>query len=247
MSSLGSIVSEALSSGLVPTGVSDYDMSYQISPIILVGGIAANAAGGQMPIISLFGQSTAFNGTASILGGLDNFLARYLVIPGGQLISNAIGTYPFANQQVAANAIIQNPLNVSVMMIAPVRDAGGMTAKLPNFTSLQNSLQAHNNAGGTYNVATPAFIYTNCLLTSIQDVTSGETKQKQIMFQWDFVQPLISQQAATSAYNTFMGKVASGQQLNPNQLPTVGPAGGVSQGAAPSNSSGSVITYPNSP
>jgi len=209
MSAIPSIVSEALSSGLIPSGVSDYDMSYQISPIILV--------------------------------------ARYIVIPGGTLISNAIGTYPFANQQVAANALIQNPLNVSVMMIAPVRDAGGYNSKLANFTSLQNALQAHNNAGGTYNVATPAFIYTNCLLTAMQDITSGETKQKQVIFQWDFIQPLLTQQAATSAYNALYAKVSSGQQIGPNQLPGVGPAGGVAQGASPTNSVGSTITYPISP
>lgn len=222
-----------------PAGLSEYENAYEISPILLVGGIAANAQGGILPITQFLGAP----------GGGGSF--RFVPIPGGSLISNAIGTYPFANQQVAANAIIQQPLNISLLMYAPVREEeGGYASKLSLFTSLQNTLQAHNNAGGSYNVVTPAFIYQGCLLAGLQDVTSGETKQKQVHWQWDFTAPLITQQQADQAYNSLMGKVAAGQQVtspnwsNNNSLSGT-PQSNASPGAAPN--SGSSITYPSGP
>lgn len=211
-----------------------YDLSFQVSPIILVGGIAAGTLGGMLPIISLTGQAAALvQGIAT--GGItsDAFFAKFLPIPGSTIISNAVGTYPFANQQVAANAIIQQPLNISLEMIAPVKERGGYLTKLAIFTALQSSLLAHNNAGGTYNIATPAYIYTNCLMTGMTDITSGETNQKQVKWQLDFVQPLITQQQATSAYNSLMGKAASGQQITSPQWSGQGIAAGTpAQGAA---------------
>ena len=95
----------------------------------------------------------------------------------------------------------------------PVKDTAGYLTKLAIFTSLQNALQAHCSAGGTFNIATPAFIYTNCLLTMMQDITSGTTNQKQIMYQLDFEQPLITQAQATAALNTLMGRLSGGQQV----------------------------------
>jgi len=243
-----SIISSALSAGVLPSYISSYDLAYQVSPIILVGGIAADAIGGMMPILSLLGQSPL--GLLSQITGVDNYQARFLPIPGGTLISNAVGTYPFANQQVAANAIIQQPLNISLLMHAPVRDVGGYLDKLSIFTALQNSLQAHNNAGGTYNIATPAFIYTDCLMTSMQDVTSGETKQQQVQWQIDFVKPLITQQQAAAAFNSLMGKVSSGAQVTtPNWSGGDATSGTPAQTTSPNFSgvTGSVITFPTGP
>lgn len=233
-------VSGALLAALTnPAGLSQYESTYEISPILLVGGIAANAPQGMLPISQFLG---APNGGGSI---------RFIQIPGGTLISNAIGTYPFANQQVAANAIIQQPLNTSLLMIAPVREEeGGYYGKLALFTSLQNTLQAHNNAGGSYNVVTPAFIYQSCLLPSLQDVTSGETKQKQVHWQWDFTAPLLTQQQATAAYNSLMGKVAAGQQVTDSNWSNNNSLSGSPQSnaspLAPQNS-GSAIIYPTGP
>ncbi|WP_253586648.1 hypothetical protein [Burkholderia cenocepacia] len=164
--------------------------------------------------------------------GLDNFFARFIVLPGGTIINNAVGTYPFANQQVAGNAIVMQPKNVSLLMIAPVKDAGGYLTKTAIFTSLQSSLEAHCAAGGTFHVATPARIYTNCILTSMTDVTSGEGKQQQIQWQLDFVQPLLTQQAASSAFGALMSKIAGGQQVtSPAWSGTVAAAGSAVQGA----------------
>ncbi|MBU9228205.1 hypothetical protein [Burkholderia multivorans] len=213
---------------------SAYDLSFQVSPIILNGGIVANTLGGMMPIIGLVGQLGALAQSVLSSGsvGLDNFFARFVVLPGGTIINNAVGTYPFANQQVAGNAIVMQPKNVSLLMIAPVKDTGGYLTKLAIFTSLQSSLEAHCAAGGTFHVATPARIYTNCILTSMTDVTSGEGKQQQIQWQLDFVQPLLTQQAASSAYGALMSKLAGGQQVtSPAWSGAVAAAGSAVQGA----------------
>lgn len=187
-----------------------YDLAFQVSPIILVGG----SYGAGMPIIGLVGQLAAL-AQGVVAGGVstDAFFARFLPLPGGTLISNAIGRYPFANQQVAANAVIQQPLNISLRMICPVRETGGYLTKLAILTSLQTSLQAHCSAGGTFNIATPGLIYTNCIMTGMTDITSGTTNQKQVEFQLDFEQPLITQAAATAALNTLMGKLTNGGQV----------------------------------
>jgi hypothetical protein len=208
----------------VSSGVrSVYDLSFQVSPIILNGGIVANTLGGMMPIIGLTGQLAALAGgviSGAINGqapSLDDFYARFVPVPGGTVISNAIATFPFANQSVAANAIIEQPLAVSLLMIAPVKDAGGYLSKLAIFTALRTSLRSHNAAGGTYHIATPSFIYTNCIMTGMQDVTSGEGgRQQQIMWQLDFIKPLITENDALSAQNSLISKVTGGQQIIPS-------------------------------
>lgn len=197
-----------------------YDLAFQVSPIILVGGIAANTLGGMLPIIALGGQvAAAVQGALSGGVNTDAFFARYVPVPGSTLINQSIATYPFANQATAANATIQQPLNISLRMIAPVKDTAGYLTKTAIWVSLQNSLVAHNAAGGTYTIATPWFIYTGCLLTAITDTTGGDTKQQQIMAQWDFVQPLTTQMQANSAYNSLMSKLSGGAQVGPATAP----------------------------
>jgi hypothetical protein len=203
-------------SGFVATAArAAYTLAFQVSPIILQGGIAAGTPGGMLPIIALTGQLVSFVQGAVTNSGLTtaDFFAQFLPIPGATLINNAIGTYPFANQQVAANAIIQQPLNISLLMNAPVNSEGGYLTKLPIFTALQSSLQLHNNSGGTYSIATPAYIYTNCLMTGMSDVTGSDSKQNQTIWQLDFVQPLITLAQAAQAQNGLMSKLTSGAQL----------------------------------
>lgn len=191
---------------------SAYDIAFQVSPIILTGGSVANTNGSALPIIALMGQAAAFAQGALTNGfSLDDFYARFVPMPGSTVISNAIGTYPFANQDVAANAIIRQPLNISLQMIAPVKSGGGYLTKLAIFTALQQSLASHNAAGGTYSIATPSYVYTNCIMVAMTDITSGETRQQQIMWQLDFVQPLITQQQAQASQNGLMSKIAGGQ------------------------------------
>ena len=223
---------------------STYDLAFQVSPIILVDGIAANSIGGKLPIIALVGQLGSF-AQGALTDGSDPYFARYVPIPGSTLISNTIGTYPFANQQVAANAIIQQPLNISLLMIAPVKDTAGYLTKLATFTALQNSLQQHNALGGRYHVATPSFIYTDCLMTAMTDITSGEGNQKQIQYQIDFTRPLVTKQQASEAYNGQYARIANGQPVgtNPSGIQAItGPAQGVTPATAPS-SYASVVSY----
>lgn len=198
-----------------PAAATGYDLAFQVSPIILVGGIASNTLGGMLPIIALTGQIASFAQGAASSGSLnaDDFFARFVPVPGSTLVSQQVAQYPFANQTIAANATIQNPLSISLRMIAPVKDTAGYLTKLAIWSSLQSSLIAHNAAGGTYTVATPAKIYTNCLLLDVTDVTGGGTKQQQIEYQWSFVQPLITQEQATAAYNSLMSKLTSGAQV----------------------------------
>jgi hypothetical protein len=199
---------------------SAYDLAFQVSPIILVGGIAANALGGMMPIIGLTGQLASFAQGVLSSGSInaDDFFARFVPIPGSTLISNAVGTYPFANQQVAGNAIITQPKNVSLLMIAPVKSAGGYLTKLAILEALRTSLESHCAAGGTFHIATPAHVFTNTILTSMTDVTDGSSKQQMISFQLDFFQPLITQDSAQNALNSLMGKLTGGQQIVPSGL-----------------------------
>ena len=231
-----------------------YDLSFQVSPIILVGGIVANTLGGMMPIIGLTGQLLALAQGVLSTGSLstDDFFAKFVPIPGSSLISNQVATYPFANQNVAGNAIITQPKNVSLLMIAPVKNTGGYLTKLALFESLRTSLEAHCAAGGTFHVATPAHIYTNCILTSMTDATGGEGRQQMIQFQLDFVQPLVTQQAAQSALNALISKVTGGNQVIPSGLAgtsiwssAAAAVGSAAQGAAQgiSNMAGAVSKF----
>jgi hypothetical protein len=200
-----------------PAFATAYDLAFQISPIILVGGIASNTLGGMLPIIGLTGQLAGAVQGAISSGGMstDDFFARFIPVPGSTLVNQQIATYPFANQQVAANATIQQPLNISLRMICPVKDTAGYLTKTAILTALQNSLAAHNAAGGRYHIATPAYIYTDTLLTQMTDATGGAGKQQMIEFQLDFVKPLVTQQGATSAFNSLMSKLSSGGQVTP--------------------------------
>jgi len=184
--------------------MAQYDLAFQISPIILQGGVVATTQGGILPITNLMTTFVDDQGQPT---------PRFQPLPGGTLISQAIGMYPFANQQVAANATIQQPLTISLVMTAPVSAQGGYLSKLPAFTSLQQTLQNHNASGGTYLVATPAFLYSNLVMTAMTDVTSEESRQRQIEWQFDFIAPIVSQAQAQAAQNSLMQTLSNGNQI----------------------------------
>lgn len=220
------------------SGLSQFQLSYEISPIILVGGIASDVPGGMVPIISLI-QAQDFKGGLLSQGSdtsFNDFVGHFSPIPGGTLIDVQYGTYPFANQQVAANAAIFQPLRVSLLMVAPAPAGGGYPQKLTAFTSLQQTLQQHMLKGGTFTVATPAFIYPPALLSSLRDVTSGEGRQVQTAWQWDFYCPLLTLAAAQAAQNSLMSKITGGTQLSgdpPSASGTASSVGDPSSGIAP--------------
>lgn len=199
----------------------DFKLSYQISPIILTYGIAGAAPGGMVPIISLT-ESNNFDFGLLSSGGPDlapdDFFAQFEPLAGATLQENAIGEYPFANQATAGNAVIADPLVVSLRMHCPVRQPGGYAAKLATMTALKSSLDQHIGAGGTFTVATPSYIYTNCILLRLVDVSEGvgDTKQVQTTWQWDFRKPLLTEEDAAGAQNSLMGKINSQTVLAKN-------------------------------
>lgn len=194
---------------------SAFQLSFQISPIILSGGIATYITGGLLPIVALTQAASYVNGLLSgdIDVDLDNFLCHFQPISGSTLISNEIGNYPFANQEIAANAIIAQPLRVSLMMSAPVSASAGYISKFVTMTALQASLAQHNALGGTYIVATPSFIYNNCILKSVSDVSSGQSKQAQQQWRFDFDQPLITQSQADQVVGNLLSKIDGGSKV----------------------------------
>lgn len=188
-----------------------YDLAFQISPIALTGGIASDIPGGAMPIAMLLGGLLGFVQGAITTGGLSmqDFPWRFIPQEGAQVISQSLGEYPFANRQIAANATIENPLNISYRMIDPVNTVGGYLTKLPMFTSLRESLNSHNNKGGTYTIIMPSLILKDCVLL---DMVSSDSPGQQQQAAWtlNFRKPLISAQAGVQAFNGLMSILDSG-------------------------------------
>jgi hypothetical protein len=177
-----------------------------------------------LPIIAIT-QSADYNqgllqGAADI--DLDEYFARFKVIPGSTLVNNQIGQYPFANQTVAANAIIAQPLTISLEMICPPRNSGDIAAHLNVLTALQQAFAQHTSLGGYYVVATPSQIYPNCILLGVRDITSGENKLTGIHWQFDFVQPLLALSQQQTTYNSLLSIMAN--QLPPGTVPGITPA-----------------------
>jgi len=195
-------------------GAASYRIAFELSPIILVNGIAQNFPGQILPIMFI---TQALDFASGILGGadidLESFFARFVPLPGSTLISQQLGEYPFANQNVAANAVIFDPLNISFRMICPAFGDGSYALKLATMTTLQASLSAHNQAGGTYLLITPSFIYQDCVMLRMHDVTAGQSAQVQTAWQMDFRQPLLTLQSALAAQNSLMSQITNGTMV----------------------------------
>ncbi len=185
--------------------IEQFRRDYQIAPILLINGIAASAIHGQMSVLSLTeGQEDV------VYASVDDYFAHFKPIPGGTIVDFSFAEYPFASMSMAANAAVQNALKFSLRMECPVRTGrNSYPAIQAIITRLQQQLTAHILAGGSFTVATPGVIYQNCLLTGVRDITSAADKKVQQAFQWDFIQPLVTQQAATQTYNNLYNKLAN--------------------------------------
>lgn len=197
-------------------GLAAFKLAFQLSPIVLNNGIASAIPGGSLPIIAI---TEALDFTVGILSGgenieLDDFFANFQPIPGGNIISQLIGKYPFANQSVAANAVIAQPLQISMLMVCPVREPLGYYTKVATMLALQAALKQHNLSGGTYTIVTPAAFYDNCVMLSMTDVSNTESKQVQNAWRLDFEQPLLTLQQAQQQMNSTMSKISSGTQTD---------------------------------
>lgn len=225
---------------MTSSGRSQFASNYELCPIILVGGIAANVQGGKMLVTQLLQTETV---QESDLSEAQAPFARFRPVPGGELIANEVGHYAFANQSVAANAIIVNPLRFSMLMTCPAQGDGGWSLKTAIMTNLSASLRQHCAQGGYFIVATPAMQYDSALLLTLRDVSGGESNQPQYMFQWDFEQPLLTQQQAAQSLNSLLSKIDSGTRVNVDSNGAISWSGLNNSQGAP----GTAASPPNAP
>lgn len=232
-------------------GRSIYQLGFEICPILFQGGIAQNMPGNVLPIMAI---TEAANFVDGLISGsqisLAQFFAHFRPLGGTQLVANQLGAYPFANQVVAGNAIIRQPLEISLEMACPAKNDLGYFIKLGIMTLLRRTLDSHNAQGGTYIVVTPSQIYEGCVLIDLTCGEDSDDKQPQSLWRWDFVQPLLTVQAATGVMNTMMSKI-NGQLPNSGALSgsnvTVGaPMGSAGAASIPaaSNLTGVIATAP---
>lgn len=216
-----------------------YRLAFEASPIILQGGIAG-IVGGYLPIIAL---TESINFATGLLSGasedltIDNMFAHFRPVAGSTLIANRIGKYTFANQTVAANAIIADPLRVSILMVCPAKGSGGVAVKFATMVALQKTLQLHSSQGGTYIIMTPAGYWPNAVLLSLVDASSGDAKMPQETWKWDFEQPLITLAQAAQVQNQLMSQITNG-------LPTDGATSGPGTIISDPASGGAAATQP---
>ena len=222
---------------MLSPGLAEFKLSFQLCPIFLVGGIASQMPGNTLPIISItqsqdfsFGVLSASNDI-----NLDGYFANFQPMPGSTLIDNQIGMYPFANQAVAANAIIAMPLTISMLMLCPVGNNTGYSGKLATMIALQAALKQHNASEGTYTVITPSYYYSNCIMTGMKDVTGAQTKQVQEAYQLDFVKPLLTLEDAQAAQNNLMGKISGGVELSGDPPSATGISGNLASARGATN------------
>lgn len=220
-----------------------FRLAFEASPIVLQGGIASAVPGGYLPIIAL---TESINFATGLLSGaseeltVDTMFAHFRPVAGATLVENRLGKYTFANQAVAANAIIRDPLHVSLLMVCPAKGPGGVAVKLATMVALQAALNLHANQGGTYIIATPSGFWPNAILLRLSDASSGDAKMPQEAWRFDFEQPLITLSQAAGAQNQLMSSITNGTPTDgatsgPSVTPGV-PASGAAASTAPASS-----------
>jgi hypothetical protein len=207
----------------MPSSNTAAQLSYQICPIVLTGGVAGQVPAGILPMLSLFYASGTALELPYDISDLDDAFGSFNVLPGGTLIQQSVGKYPFANQYVAANATIREPLTISVIMDAPMRGSNAWNVKQTVMTALKATLDAHNNNGGTYTVVTPAYVYQNLIMTALTDNSRGNSPLPQNAWRFDFEKPLVTLADAQGAQNQLMGRLT-------NQVFTLGNQTGNQEG-----------------
>lgn len=189
-----------------------WQLAMEITPILLTGGIASNI-GGILPIVALTeGANLLVSIAESGNLSLNNSFARYKILPGAKLVNNQVSTMPFANQAVAANAIITQPTSLSYKMVCPAgQNSGGSALKLLTMMSLKSSLNQHAQAGGLYTCIHPSGIANSGILLGLTDISAeSENGQAQDVWQWDFFFPLVTLQQAAQSQSNLMQSLTNG-------------------------------------
>jgi hypothetical protein len=228
-------------------GIAAWQLAFEITPILLKGGIVSKVwPGGTLPILL---ATEAINFPLGIMSAgnmpsLDDAFAHFQPAQGAVVIDQAIASYPFANQAVAANSLISQPLRVSMQMTCPVRGPLAYWRKLAQMELLIQALKFHNFSGGLYHILTPSYVYTNCVMRSMRDISSAGTKQVQTMWMLDFESPLLTLEDATGAeqvLNNILDTITNGGQQNgmpqtssiPTSTATTNPPAALATGLGP--------------
>lgn len=185
-----------------------FKLTFEISPILLVGGIASDIPGGVMPIAVLTEGLSIVNGLLHGEIGKGP-TAAFTPMAGTTLVQQDVGAMCFYNLLTAANSVVRKPNRVIMQMIRPASTQdGGYVTKGMTFTALKLALDMHNAQGGSYTVMTPSFIYTGCLLRSVVDTSgfSEQNKQVQHTWQFEFEQPLLTITQLDAALGDLMSK-----------------------------------------
>lgn len=199
-------------------------LTFQVCPIILTGGVASQIPGGMLPMLHLFSSqfSTGGLGLPFDVNNLDNAFGAFNVLPGGTLVLQSIAKYPFANQDVAANAVIREPNTISVIMDAPMRGPRAFFQKMSVMTQLKGILDTHNNMGGLYVVCTPAYLYQNLVMVSLTDNSRGNNSLPQNAWRFDFEHPLVALAELQQSYNSLLSKIGNQTQVTATQGTVLG-------------------------
>lgn len=195
-----------------------FRLAFEISPILLVDGIAASIPGGTMPIAVLTEGVSIVDGL--LHGEIADQSTAFTPMAGTTLVQQDIGTLNFYNMVTAANSVVNRPNRVIMQMMRPASTKnGGYATKGITFAALKLALDKHNQSGGYYVVMTPSYIYTGCLLRAMIDVSGFSEQNKQVQHTWqlEFEQPLLSISQVDAALGGLMSKFDSG-------MPTTFPA-----------------------
>ncbi|HEY4437692.1 MAG TPA: hypothetical protein VGN40_16200 [Lelliottia sp.] len=188
-----------------------FKLAFEISPILLIDGIAASIPGGAMPIAVLTEGVSIVDGL--LHGELSGQSTAFTPMAGTTLVQQDIGTVNFYNMVTAANSVVNRPNRVIMQMVRPASTQnGGYATKGITFAALKLALDKHNQSGGYYVVMTPSFIYTGCLLRTMIDVSGFSEQNKQVQHTWqmEFEQPLLTISQVDAALGNLMSKFESG-------------------------------------
>jgi hypothetical protein len=186
---------------MITTAQTTFQQLYELSPIWLVNGIA----GPEPQPITKYTENGATPATP------DDYFAHFRPLPGSSIEMWETANYPLAALTVAANAVVQQPLNISLLMTCPAKPyTNNYLAKQTTMSALKSTLDNHILQGGWFIVYTPAYAYNGALLTSLRDVSTADFKQVQMAYQWDFVVPLIFEEQAQVIQSTLMNKATLG-------------------------------------
>lgn len=178
-----------------------FSQTYEQSPIVLQGGIAASMPGGILALNNPQFLPTGF--------------AWFKPAGGASLLRNEVAQYPMANQAAAGNATIAQPIPVSMLMMCPANPSTvAYNNKSAIISALIASLKQHNATGGTYSVYTPAYPYSNGVMLDFRDVTSANSQQAQEVFQLDFLFLLLTVADAQAAQASLYQAIDGGYAIN---------------------------------